>query len=85
MNDEKRSAFLDAPEEMQETPYEEPGPTGAAIALCALAVMVILGLIFLWFFSMAVAALIGYPLASIVLLGSAFGGVVYWSLDLTAG
>lgn len=85
MNDEEQSVLLDQPEEIQETAYEEPGPTGAAIALCAMAVMIILGLIFLWFFSMAVAALIGYPLASIVILGGAFGGVVYWSLDLTAG
>ena len=84
MNDEEQSVFLDVPEEIEEAPYEEPGPTGAAIALCAMAVFVVAALAFLWFFSLAVAEMIGYPLASIVILGSAFGGVVYWSLDLTA-
>lgn len=85
MDDEKQSVFLDVPEEIEEPPYEEPGPTGAAIALCALAAMVILGLIFLWYFAVVVSAFIGYPLAAIAILGGAFGGVVYWSLDLTAG
>ena len=84
MSDEEQSVFLDLPEEIEEAPYEEPGPTGAAIALCAMAVFVVAALVFLWFFSLAVAEMIGYPLASIVILGSAFGGVVYWSLDLTA-
>ena len=85
MSDEEQSVFLDVPEEIEEPPYEEPGPTGAAIALCAMAVFVVAALAFLWFFSLAVAEMIGYPLASIAILGGAFGGVVYWSLDLTAG
>ena len=85
MSDEEQSVFLDVPEEIEEPPYEEPGPTGAAIALCAMAVGMILGLIFFWYLVLVVSAFIGYPLASIVILGSAFGGVVYWSLDLTAG
>ena len=82
MNDEKQSVFLDVPEEIDEPPYEEPGPTGAAIALCAMAVFMAIGLILMWYIVLVVSAFIGYPLASVVILGSAFGGVVYWSLDL---
>jgi hypothetical protein len=50
-----------------------------------MAVLMIVGLISMWFFIQALAALIGYPLALIAFLGSAFGGVVYWSLDLAKG
>ena len=85
MNDEEQSVFLDVPEEIEEPPYEEPGPTGAAIALCALAVFMAIALILMWCVVLVVSAFIGYPLASIAILGGAFGGVVYRSLDLTAG
>lgn len=82
MNDEKD---VEQWEEIWDLPDEDPGPSGVAIAFCAMAVLMIVGLISMWFFVQALAALIGYPLASIAFLGSAFGGVVYWSLDLTAG
>ena len=85
MSDEEQSVFLDVPEEIEEPPYEEPGPTGAAIALCAMAVFMAIALILMWYVVLVISAFIGYPLASIAILGGAFGGVVYWSLDLTAG